>query len=67
MMRLLALRVDAVHPAVTEAVNSFCHDHGAHWYSIGGSMSYHWQFKDEANITAALLKFADVPLRVVDL
>lgn len=67
MTKVLALRIDTVPYAVTGAVNAYCINNGAVWYPIGGSMAYHWQFADEAVITAVLLKFADVPLRVVDL
>ena len=67
MTKLLSLRINAVHFTVVEAINNYCADNRASWYPIGGSMAYHWQFADESVISAVLLKFADVPLRVVDI
>jgi hypothetical protein len=67
MTKALALRIDTVPYAVTDAVNAYCINNGAVWYPSGGNMTFYWQFADEAVITAVLLKFPDVPLRVVDL
>lgn len=67
MTKALTLRIDAVPYTVTDAVNAYCIENGAVWSPSGGNMTFYWWFADEAVISAVLLKFANVPLGVVDL